>query len=233
MMHPHRPLTKRKMVQLMVILTILAWATQTLFHQWGYGATPAAETAVTTTTTGPPTVEIRQTASIGGTKITLNDISRYSSADARALRKILHIVVADFATPELRKQLTSDDVRTALRRSGVNPTSVRLSGACDCLVTRIIPASTLASARDTRETGLRPVREVHQQSATQPNFTVNPGDFITVTFDLNSTQAQTVLRAEESGTLGSTIRAKNEATRATHLVTLTSATEAVWTPQLD
>ena len=42
---PPRPMTARKAVQLMVILTILAWATQTLFHQWGYGATihlPAA-----------------------------------------------------------------------------------------------------------------------------------------------------------------------------------------------
>ena len=36
-----RPLGMRKTVQLMVILTILAWATQTLLSQWGYGATPA------------------------------------------------------------------------------------------------------------------------------------------------------------------------------------------------
>ena len=33
-----RPLGIRKTVQLMVILTILAWATQTLLSQWGYGA---------------------------------------------------------------------------------------------------------------------------------------------------------------------------------------------------
>ncbi len=33
-----RPLGVRKKVQLLVILTLLAWATQTLFHQWGYGA---------------------------------------------------------------------------------------------------------------------------------------------------------------------------------------------------
>ena len=33
-----RPLGVRKTVQLLVILTLLAWATQTLFHQWGYGA---------------------------------------------------------------------------------------------------------------------------------------------------------------------------------------------------
>lgn len=32
-----RPLSPRKTVQLFVALTILAWATQTLFHQWGYG----------------------------------------------------------------------------------------------------------------------------------------------------------------------------------------------------
>jgi flagella basal body P-ring formation protein FlgA len=33
-----RPLSKKKQVQLMIALTILAWATQTLRHQWGYGA---------------------------------------------------------------------------------------------------------------------------------------------------------------------------------------------------
>jgi flagella basal body P-ring formation protein FlgA len=33
-----RPLSKKKQVQLMVVLTILAWATQTLHHQWGFGA---------------------------------------------------------------------------------------------------------------------------------------------------------------------------------------------------
>ncbi|HEX8523870.1 MAG TPA: hypothetical protein VF669_16570 [Tepidisphaeraceae bacterium] len=33
---PGNRLSMRKTVQLMVILTILAWATQTLFHQWGY-----------------------------------------------------------------------------------------------------------------------------------------------------------------------------------------------------
>src|SRR3954463_7469004 len=47
MMQP-RPLSPRKTVQLMVILTILAWATQTLFHQWGYGGLilPTAGTPV-------------------------------------------------------------------------------------------------------------------------------------------------------------------------------------------
>ena len=47
-MNYNRPYSMRKTVQLMVILTLLAWATQTLFHQWGYGAT-IGETA-----NGPP-----------------------------------------------------------------------------------------------------------------------------------------------------------------------------------
>ena len=33
-----RPITKRQMVRLTLALTIIAWATQTLFRQWGYGA---------------------------------------------------------------------------------------------------------------------------------------------------------------------------------------------------
>ena len=32
-----RPLPMRKQVQILIALTILAWATQTLFAQWGYG----------------------------------------------------------------------------------------------------------------------------------------------------------------------------------------------------
>ena len=38
MNHNGRPLTMRKKVQLLLGLTILAWATQTLFAQWSRGA---------------------------------------------------------------------------------------------------------------------------------------------------------------------------------------------------
>lgn len=39
-MNNPRPLNMRKKVQLLVIFTILAWATQTLLSQWGFGAEP-------------------------------------------------------------------------------------------------------------------------------------------------------------------------------------------------
>jgi hypothetical protein len=37
-----RPVGVRKRVQYLVILAILAWATQILVQQWGFGAPPAA-----------------------------------------------------------------------------------------------------------------------------------------------------------------------------------------------
>ena len=39
----NRRLTKKKQVQILVALTILAWATQTLLHQWGYGQVVAPD----------------------------------------------------------------------------------------------------------------------------------------------------------------------------------------------
>jgi flagella basal body P-ring formation protein FlgA len=38
-MNGNKPLGKKKTLQLLVLLTILAWATQTLIHQWGFGDT--------------------------------------------------------------------------------------------------------------------------------------------------------------------------------------------------
>jgi flagella basal body P-ring formation protein FlgA len=51
---PNGRISKRKTVQLMVALTILAWATETLMHQWGYGAevTAAAQSAAAQVGTG-------------------------------------------------------------------------------------------------------------------------------------------------------------------------------------
>ncbi len=41
-----RPLTKKQLVRLWLGLTILAWATQVLFAQWGYGAEVATNTRI-------------------------------------------------------------------------------------------------------------------------------------------------------------------------------------------
>src|SRR3712207_1133954 len=92
MNHHPRPLSTRKKVQLMVALTILAWATQTLFHQWGFGADVAARPA----SAGAPsekfvpgtarfaagaTLEMRTEATVLGTDVKLKQVCRWSSAD--------------------------------------------------------------------------------------------------------------------------------------------------------
>ena len=70
MMQP-RPLGTRKTVQLLVILTILAWATQTLLHQWGFGDT--------TTALAPSsfaTLELREQGKSSASAIKLRDVAR-------------------------------------------------------------------------------------------------------------------------------------------------------------
>ena len=44
MFTPNGRINKRKTVQFMIGLTIIAWATQTLLHQWGFGAEVTAAT---------------------------------------------------------------------------------------------------------------------------------------------------------------------------------------------
>jgi hypothetical protein len=228
---PPQPLSKRKLVQLMVILTILAWATQTLFHQWGYGATLPPTTAPALTT---PTLEIRESITlVGGTDILLSDIARFSRPDAPRLARLADIPIAHFALPELSRRITTSDIRATLTRARINPASIRFSGSTTCLVTRTLARSSLASDTAQRETGFQPVPQTLTTPTTQPTFIVHPGDFLTVTFDLPPTKFQTILRATQQGSLHATIKAQNESTGATHLVTLTSPTEATWTPRTE
>ena len=233
---PPQPLSKRKLVQLMVILTILAWATQTLFHQWGYGATvPPMTTPAPSPAPATPTLEIRESITlVGGTDILLSDIARFSQSDAPRLSRLADILIARFALPELSRRITTSEIRAALARARINPASIRFSGSTSCLVTRTLARSSLPSA-DTvqRDTGFQPVPQALTTPTTQPTFTVHPGDFLTVTFDVPPTKFQTILRATQQGSLHATIKAQNESTGATHRVTLTSPTEATWTPQLD
>jgi hypothetical protein len=201
---PHPRLSMRKTVQLMVILTILAWATQTLFHQWGYGAVIEQNTA------GPPTtVEIREEASAFRGVIRLQDVARWSGRDG-AVAGHSEVVISVFQTPELIKTISASRVRSALERAGVSPMSLKLSGASLCRVTR-------AEQTVTPETII--------ESSPTPHHKIGAGEFITVNFTLNGQNVKTVLKALESGT--QTIRAKNEATGTEYSVKLTGAGEGV------
>src|SRR5438874_10724780 len=96
--NPNPRLTKRRTVTFMIALTIFAWATQTLFHQWGFGAEPAEEKFIAANpTTRSATLELRGEASIVGAEVRLKQICRWSDADNAALAPLADLVVIRFA----------------------------------------------------------------------------------------------------------------------------------------
>jgi hypothetical protein len=138
----------------MVILTLLAWATQTLFHQWGYGGvilpgrlSDSAPFEVTTTIPVPePTniqpleimLELRPQIKAQGSKLTLRDVCRWPDQDAAALEPVADMVVARVGDSPgaggAAAAVSVDQIKSALHDAGVNLSAVRFSGAATCAV---------------------------------------------------------------------------------------------------
>jgi flagella basal body P-ring formation protein FlgA len=145
-----RPLGKRATIRLLIALTILAWATQTLMHQWGYGAdveapdaaepppamapeqfVPAPERSM-----GGMTLELRSEATVSGGDIRLRQICRWSKADAPALNQPGELVVAHFDGGSPFKTISLDEIRSILRDAGVNVSVIDFAGPTSCTVSR-------------------------------------------------------------------------------------------------
>src|SRR3954447_20393516 len=106
MINPNGRITKRKMVRLMIALTILAWATQTLMHQWGFGAEiraseqqsdqrdarQAREKFVPADAAARgATLELRPEATISTPEVRLRQICRWSDADNAAVAPLAEL----------------------------------------------------------------------------------------------------------------------------------------------
>jgi len=142
-----QPLSMRKKIKILIALTLLAWATQTLFHQWGYGQEmaaaelPAAELArqtfvPQTITAGAGTMELRNDATVLGDEIRLKQICRWSDGDAQAFTPVADLIIAHFNKNSPTKSIALDDVRGTLRDAGVNLAVIRFAGTTYCTVTR-------------------------------------------------------------------------------------------------
>jgi flagella basal body P-ring formation protein FlgA len=147
-----RPLSKRKQVQLMVILTILAWATETLFHQWGYGQVVSSPPDVTPMTVTPDqvsgdqfvpggnlaggTLELRGEATITGADVKLKQLCRWSDSDAAIFAPIGDLVVAHITDNAPFRTISLDQIRQTLHDAGVNLGMINFSGPTKCTVTR-------------------------------------------------------------------------------------------------
>jgi flagella basal body P-ring formation protein FlgA len=143
-------LTKKKQVQILVALTILAWATQTLLRQWGFGqeVTPAVDpradmpgaseqfvpSAANSTPAG--TLELRQDASVAGADVSLKQVCRWSDADASVFTPIADLTVYRLPTGVGYQSVSVEQIRQTLHDAGVNIAMINFAGATSCNITR-------------------------------------------------------------------------------------------------
>jgi flagella basal body P-ring formation protein FlgA len=139
-----RPLGLRKRMQIVTAVIILAWATQTLLHQWGYGAEvqPAAGEATEKFVPGSPrfaeggTLEVRSDAKIYGSEVKLRQICRWADSDAQVFLPVADLVIARMDHGSPFRAITVDQIRTTLHDAGMNLGVVKFAGPLSCTITR-------------------------------------------------------------------------------------------------
>jgi len=154
MMNNRRPLSTRKKIQLLLAITILVWATQTLLSQWGFGQVVGADDA-----RGSPagagarrqhekfvpgsarfaagaTLEMRAEATVYGADVKLKQVCRWSKDDAAVFAPVADLVLARVPDGRPFVSLELEQVRSTLRDAGVNLGVVRFSGPTSCVVNR-------------------------------------------------------------------------------------------------
>lgn len=130
-----RPINMRKKVQFMVALTLLAWATQTLYHQWGFGGLilpPGPADTLRPTVT----LELSRRIEARGEQVTLTDVCRWSQQDSAVMEPLAGLVLMRLGDAGGVRAISIADIRSALRDAGAHLTSVEFTGAARCAVTR-------------------------------------------------------------------------------------------------
>jgi flagella basal body P-ring formation protein FlgA len=144
MMHGNgRPLGMRKRMQVVVAVVLLAWATQTLLHQWGFGAEIAQvnETGEkfvpgTGRFAAGATLEVRGDAIIMGADVKLKQICRWSDTDGAVFLPVADLVIARINHGSPFRTITIDQIRSTLHDAGMNLGVVKFAGPLSCTVSR-------------------------------------------------------------------------------------------------
>ncbi len=143
MLLPNGRISKRKTVQLMIALTILAWATQTLMHQWGFGAEITAQPSEQTEKFVPgdsmlsgATLELREEATIVGAEVKLKQLCRWSERDEAAMSPIGDLVVMRITPGKPFKSISVNEIKSVLRDAKVNLAGLNFVGAISCTINR-------------------------------------------------------------------------------------------------
>jgi flagella basal body P-ring formation protein FlgA len=145
MMGNGRPLGQKKTVRVLVALTILVWATQTLIHQWGYGAeiAPGATAAADGEQFVPAaadaraaSLELKPEATVIGQEVRLKQICRWSDSDAAVFAPLGDLILFRLSAEHPYRAWSMDDLRQTLRDAGVNVAMIRFCGPIQCMVSR-------------------------------------------------------------------------------------------------
>ena len=195
------PAYLRKTIQLMVWLTVLAWATQILFTSWARGDEPVLVAQVPVELGGSEkfvpggerfysgaTLELKAEATVIGEEIKLRQVCRWSDGDKAAFEPIADLVLLRLPKGSPYRTLSVRELRDTLHDAGVNLAVLRFAGATSCTVARTdvkfdertaldqwIAAKDLATTKPAliEAPTTRPVR-IREVEATQPTAAVKP-----------------------------------------------------------
>ena len=136
-MRTWKPAEQKRIVRELVILTIMAWATQTLLAQWGFGAEiEAEEKFITPSHARAARVEMRGDAVVNGADVRLKDIAQWGEADDAAMREAGELVIKRFKGEGDSETIDVRDVKQTLSDAGVNLGLISFSGSMACRVRR-------------------------------------------------------------------------------------------------
>lgn len=135
-----RPLSLKKKFQLVMLMTLVIWATTTLLHQWGYGAEVLSDAAPTekfvADSSRPVTLEIRSEVTIHEPRLTVRQLCRWSKADEAFFAPMADLVIAECKADAPFHSISIDQVRQTLHDAGVNVAAIRFCGPTLCTITR-------------------------------------------------------------------------------------------------
>jgi flagella basal body P-ring formation protein FlgA len=131
----------RKRMQVVVAVVLLAWATQTLLHQWGFGAEVAQNDAEkfvpgTARFAAGATLELRGDATVVGADVKLRQICRWSDSDAAVFLPVADLVITRLNHGSPFRAISIDQIRTTLHDAGMNLAVVKFSGPMSCTICR-------------------------------------------------------------------------------------------------
>jgi flagella basal body P-ring formation protein FlgA len=119
----------KKLIEGLIILTLLCWATQTLVAQWGFGD------EVFVTPRNGILIELKTESIVNGNEIRLNQIARWAVSND-VMEQTGDLIVGRFTAGKTSQAIDLDEIKALLEGAGVNLASVDFSGALRCVVSR-------------------------------------------------------------------------------------------------